>query len=88
MDKLIQTDAITVDNTNFPYVITGLMFIAGKYNDDCFDGNNYSKILGVDIHELVQIEFQLINLLNYSLYVDSDLYNLYSSNLSKLYSQQ
>ncbi|CAD8114239.1 unnamed protein product [Paramecium sonneborni] len=62
--------------------------LAIKFQDDDYYRNDYySKIAGITLKELNQLESELLELLNYDLYISKDRYNNYLKKL-RLYQEQ
>lgn len=56
------------------------MIIAIKYNeDDYFDSIFYSKVGGVSRKELDKLEYQMLALINFELYVSEAVFNKYNN---------
>ena len=52
--------------------------LAIKYNEDCFYSNEYyARVGGVDLKEINDLERCCIQLLNFDLYVNDEIYEKY-----------
>ena len=58
------------------------MILSIKYNeDDYYDVSFYSKITGVSQKEFKKIEYEMLSLLDYNLYVNEDIFYKYDNYL-------
>ena len=56
------------------------MIVAIKYNEDDFFSNEfYSKVGGVSKKEINKIEYEFLSLIDFSLFVDEEIYNKYNN---------
>ena len=65
-----------------PYNIHRIIFscclLALKYNEDIvYDNKFYSEVGGISLNETNNLEYQCIQLLNFNLFVDDELFNKY-----------
>ena len=56
------------------------MIVAIKYNEDDFFSNEfYSKVGGISKKEINKIEYEFLSLIDFSLFVDEEIYNKYNN---------
>ncbi len=60
------------------------MILAIKYNEDDYYSNEYySKVAGVNLQELNNLEFECLNLLSHSLFIHYDIFENYEKYLKQ-----
>ncbi len=82
ISSLIYIDEIDKKKPITEFNIHRIMFIAIlisiKYNEDnVFKNDYYAKIAGVNLNEINKMEFEFINLLNFNVYIDPDVFENY-----------
>ena len=90
---LIYIDRILLNNPHFELspknihrIVLAAIILAIKYIDDLYlDNYTYSKIGGVSLDEFNSLESNILELLNYDLYVDSNSYFDYENKLNLQY---
>ena len=56
------------------------MILAIKYNEDEYSDNNfYAKVGGVSRKEMDKLEYEMLSLLNFSLFVNEELFDKYNN---------
>ena len=82
IDRLCDLNKFKLNYFNIHKIIIGSMIIAIKYNeDDYYDVSFYSKITGVSQKEFKKIEYEMLSLLDYNLYVNEDIFYKYDNYL-------
>jgi hypothetical protein len=67
-------------NFNFQRLILTSILLAIKYNEDEYYSNEYyAKVGGISLREMNALETEFLLLINYSLFVDFDLFNKYKT---------
>lgn len=80
IDRLCDIKKFRLNYYNIHKIIVAAMIIAIKYNeDDYFDSIFYSKVGGVSIKELDKLEYQMLALINFELYVSEAVFNKYNN---------
>ncbi len=79
---MIYIDEIDKKKPITEFNIHRIMFIAIlisiKYNEDnVFKNDYYAKVAGVNLNEINKMEFEFINLLNFNVYIDPDVFKNY-----------
>lgn len=80
IDRLCDIQKFRLNFYNIHKIIVAAMIIAIKYNeDDYFDSIFYSKVGGVSRKELDKLEYQMLALINFELYVSEAVFNKYNN---------
>lgn len=80
IDRLCDIQKFRLNYYNIHKIIVAAMIIAIKYNeDDYFDSIFYSKVGGVSRKELDKLEYQMLALINFELYVSEAVFNKYNN---------
>ena len=76
LDRICEIDTLQLKQINIHRLIIASIVIAIKYNeDDYYDNKFYSKVGGIPLDELLEIEETFIKKINYTLFVkDEDFY--------------
>lgn len=78
IDRLCAIAKITLTPLNIHRIIIGSIVISIKYNEDnSFNFDYYSKVFGIAIKELKDIEFNFIQMIKYDLYISQADYSKY-----------
>jgi hypothetical protein len=85
IDRLIQAHpSIILCDLNAHRLLITSVVLAVKYSSDFFyDNNYYAKIGGVPVEELNNLELRFLFLINFRLYVSTDLFERYDSELQR-----
>jgi len=85
IDRLIQRNPTYVLNSlNVHRLLITSVMLASKYSNDFFYNNSYyAKVGGVPVKELNSLEIEFLYLLNFNLYVSTDVFDRYQSELSR-----
>ena len=71
------------ENNIFKIYLTSIV-LAIKYNEDYYDDNAYfSKVGGVSLTEMNDLEREFLTILDYKLFVNEDLYKIYEDNFNE-----
>ena len=74
---------LLIENNIFKLFLSSII-IAVKYNEDFYDDNNYfAKVGGISLSEINSLEKEFLNLINFGLYVSSDIFEKYHKYLKK-----
>ena len=58
------------------------MVLAIKYNEDDYYSNKYyAKVGGINLEEINTLEYNLLILLNFEVFIDDEIYNKYKEQL-------
>ena len=85
LDKLLASDFI-LSYTNVHKVFFICMMETQKYYDDInFTNKNYAKICGITTNELLELEIEFMNHIDFNLYIKEEDFLKYKNKLQKLY---
>ena len=85
LDKLLSKNFILTD-TNIHKVFFICMMETQKYYDDInFTNKNYAKICGITTDELLELEIEFMNHIDFNLYIKEEDFLKYKNKLQKLY---
>ena len=85
LDKLLASDFI-LSYTNVHKVFFICMMETQKYYDDInFTNKNYAKICGITTDELLELEIEFMNYIDFNLYIKDEEFLKYKKKLQKLY---
>lgn len=80
IDRLCDIQKFRLNYYNIHKIIVAAMIVAIKYNeDDYFNSIFYSKVGGVSKKELEKLEYQMLTLINFELYVSEAVFNKYNN---------
>ena len=84
IDRLCHRNGITLTFYNIHRILFSSILISIKYNEDIFYNNKYySQIAGVKPKELKLLEYTFVKMVNFRLFINSDVYQKYESYLFK-----
>ncbi|CAD8191195.1 unnamed protein product [Paramecium octaurelia] len=69
------------------FLIIAIVLAIKFQDDDYYRNDYYSKIAGISLKELNQLESELLELLNYDLFISKELYNIYLEKLRQYQEQ-
>jgi hypothetical protein len=85
IDKFCQMSNIILTPYNIHRILFCSILTSIKYNEDeIYEFKYYAKIAGISIKELKDLESEFLDSLNFSLYVDNNLFVQYQTYLYKL----
>ena len=85
IDKLLDKEFILTD-ANVKNVLFICMIITQKnYEDENFNDKDYAKILDVSTEELINIELNFFEFINFSLYISQEEFNKYVLKMEKIW---
>lgn len=71
-----------INEHNIHKLLFASILVSIKYNEDCFYKNNYySQIAGVSVKELLRMESDFLALIDFTLFVNDDLFEKYKTGL-------
>ena len=83
IDKICNYNKFKLSYYNIHKLILASMLFAIKYNEDeYYSLKFYAELGGVSINEMSNLEYQFLVLIRFELYVDEELFNKYSNNIS------
>lgn len=80
LDKICEMNKFKLTYYNIHKLLLASMIVAIKFNEDeYFSIDYYSKVGGVNIKEMKNLEYEFACLMNFRLFVDEDLFNKYNN---------
>lgn len=87
IDRLIEKQGLVLTKLNAHRVIITSLMVAAKYHDDLFYNNAYfAKLGGIPLSELNMLEVDFLQLQDFSMFVDANLYDQYATQLQNYHS--
>ena len=72
-DKILNSKMILLNNKNVENILFTAMVITQKfYEDESFSDKDYSKLKKIDCDDLVDMQVEFLDCINYSLFIDED----------------
>ena len=88
LDKLLANNFIlTTENVHKVFFLC-MMETQKYYDDEYFKNKDYSKVSGISTKELLELELEFLNNLNFSIFIKDDDYNKYKQKLQDLCQKQ
>lgn len=86
LDRLTQKTAYQLTVFNIHRLYLAAMVLAIKFNDDqYYDNNYYAALGGVDCIELIELETEMVQLLDFKLFVAGDEHDKYLTSMERYY---
>ena len=84
-DKILESQKIILSEKNVENILYTCMIITQKfYEDDSFSDKDYSKLKKLDIDELINMQIELLNLIDYSLLIDEADLSRYKKRMNQI----
>ena len=84
-DKILESQKIILSEKNVENILYTCMIITQKfYEDDSFSDKDYSKLKKLDIDELINMQIELLNLIDYSLLIDEADLSRYKERMNQI----
>mmetsp|Transcript_16526 Transcript_16526/g.23191 ORF Transcript_16526/g.23191 Transcript_16526/m.23191 type:complete len:653 (-) Transcript_16526:46-2004(-) len=88
IDRLIQSNAVSVNIMTIHRLLVVGVAVAAKFFDDLhYTNSHYSRVGGVPVAELNELELQFLFALNFDLHVDAHTFGLYAQQLQQIATQ-
>ena len=85
LDKILESQKIILSEKNVENVLYTCMIITQKfYEDDSFSDKDYSKLKKLDIDELINMQIELLNFIDYSLLIDEADLSRYKERMNQI----
>ena len=85
LDKILNSNLIILSEKNVENVIFTLMVITQKFHEDIiFTDKDYSKLKKIDCGDLINMQVELLDLIDYSLSVTEDEFKRYKNKMRRL----
>lgn len=85
LDKILNSNLIILSEKNVENVIFTLMVITQKFHEDIiFTDKDYSKLKKIECGDLINMQVELLDLIDYSLSVSEDEFKRYKNKMRRL----
>ena len=85
LDKMLNSNLIILSEKNVENVIFTLMVITQKFHEDIiFTDKDYSKLKKIECGDLINMQVELLDLIDYSLSVSEDEFKRYKNKMRRL----
>ena len=85
LDKILNSNLIILSEKNVENVIFTLMVITQKFHEDIiFTDKDYSKLKKIECEDLINMQVELLDLIDYSLSVTEDEFKRYKNKMRRL----
>ena len=84
LDKLLKNNFLLCENNLHKVIFICIMETHKYYNDDFFISNNdYSKVSGIPTDELLNMELEFMNIIDFNMYINEEDYDNYCIKIKK-----
>ena len=85
IDRLYKIHKINLNYNNIHKLILAAFIVTNKfYEDEYYSLNYYAKLGGISKNEIINLEYEFLNLLDFRLYISDQLYLKYNNYLLNL----
>ena len=85
LDKILNSNLIILSEKNVENVIFTLMVVTQKFHEDIiFTDKDYSKLKKIECGDLINMQVELLDLIDYSLSVSEDEFKRYKNKMRRL----
>ena len=85
IDRLYRNHKINLNYYNIHKLILASFIVTIKFHEDeCYSLNYYAKLGGISKKEIIKLEYDFLNLLDFRLYISEELYLKYNNYLLNL----
>jgi len=85
LDKILNSNLIILSEKNVENVIFTLMVVTQKFHEDIiFTDKDYSKLKKIECGDLINMQVELLDLIDYSLNVSEDEFKRYKNKMRRL----
>ena len=88
LDKLLANNFILTSENVHKVFFLCMMETQKYYDDEYFKNKDYSKVSGISTKELLELELEFLNNINFSIFIKDDDYNKYKRKLQGLCQKQ
>lgn len=85
LDKLLSKNFILTDTNIHKVFFICMMETQKYYEDENFTNKDYAKICGITTDELLELELEFLNYLDFNIFIKDEEYFKYKDNLKNLY---
>ena len=88
LDKLLANNFILTSENVHKVFFLCMMETQKYYDDEYFRNKDYSKVSGISTKELLELELEFLNNINFNIFIKDDEYNKYKKKLQELCQKQ
>lgn len=85
LERILEKDFILTEQNIHKVFFLCMMEVHKYYNDVICYNKDYAKLCGISTDELLNLEFEFMNYIDYNMNIPDDKYNLYKKNLHKFF---
>ena len=85
LDRLLEKDFVLTEQNIHKVFFLCMMEVHKFYNDVTCYNKDYAKLCGISSDELLNLEFEFMNYVDYDMYISDDKYNTYKKNLKNFF---
>ena len=87
IDKIVENGNFILCEKNINNLFyTCLMITQKYYEDNSYNNKSYAKFVGISCEELLQMEIEFMNMINFKLFIKDEDFEKYKQKISKYYS--
>ena len=87
IDKIVENGNFILCEKNINKLFyTCLMITQKYYEDNSYNNKSYAKFVGISCEELLQMEIEFMNMINFKLFIKDEDFEKYKQKISKYYS--
>jgi hypothetical protein len=85
LDRLLEKNFVLTEQNIHKVFFLCMMEVHKYYNDVTCYNKDYAKLCGISTKELLNLEFEFMNYIDYNMNIPDDKYELYKKNLKKFF---
>ena len=86
MDKILASPEFILTENNVKNVLFTCMIITQKYyEDENFNDKDYSKLVKIDVNDVIKMEVEFLSLINFSLHIPEEEFFKYQKSLEDVW---
>ena len=86
IDKILSSNNFSLNEKNINRLFyTCLMVTQKYYEDNSFNNKIYADLVGISCDELLNLEMEFMNLINFELFIKDDEFDKYNKKIMKFY---
>ena len=85
LERILEKDFVLTEQNIHKVFFLCMMEVHKYYNDVICYNKDYAKLCGISTDELLNLEFEFMNYIDYNMNIPDDKYNIYKKNLHKFF---
>ena len=85
LDRLLEKNFVLTEQNIHKVFFLCMMEVHKYYNDVTCYNKDYAKLCGISTKELLNLEFEFMNYIDYNMNIPDDKYDIYKKNLKKFF---